>query len=194
MPAVRPLSALRPALLDMATAAQKANVAAVKAATDRVRAEVIRWGHRYTLRGRGGKQVPLSASSGVRVFGSMDNPVGMVRGTPEGFWHIVQYGSGPHLITATKGRGGVGRVTRSGRVASRFYTPTQTLRRFGGGDSLGALQPIRTPYGPRQFAFHLGHGTIARPWDAAMELAPNLVGETLAYEQTKAMVAAFVGR
>ena len=194
MPAVRPLSALRPTLFAMADEAQRANILAVKAATERVKDDVARRGRRYTLRGRGGKQVPLAARADVKVFGSLSTPVGMVRGVPEGFWHIVQYGSGAHLITSTKGRGGVGRVTRSGRVASRFYTSSQTLRRFGAGESLGALQPLRTPYGPRQFVHHPGHRVIARPWDAAMEMAPDLVGETLAYEQTKAMTAAFFGR
>lgn len=182
MPAVRPLSALRPSLFEMADAAQKANILVVRRSTERVREDVDRRGRRYTLRGRGGRQVPLSARSDVKSFGNDSTPVGMVRGVPEGFWHIVQYGSGRHLIARSTTRSGGRRSLRT------------TFRRFGDAESLGDLQPIRTPYGPRQFANHPGHGTIARPWDAAMSVAPDLVGDNLAYEQTKAMTAAFLGR
>ena len=66
MPAVRPLSALRPTLFAMADEAQRANILAVKAATERVKDDVARRGRRYTLRGRGGKQVPLGARADVK--------------------------------------------------------------------------------------------------------------------------------
>lgn len=192
MTTVRPLSALHPVITEMATAAQKAQTAVVRHATVELGREVSRLGRRYTLRGRGGKQVPLDAATDVKIFGQ--EPVGRVRGIPEGFWHIVHYGSGKHLITTNRGRNGQGRVTRSGRTVSRIFTLGQIRRRFGEAESLGALAPIRTPYGPRQFAVHLGHGTIGRPWDAAMMVAPRIVGDALQEEQTRQLTAAFLGR
>lgn len=180
MPAVRPLSALRPALLDMATAAQKANTAVVRHATVGLGSEVSRRGRRYTLRGRGGRQVPLTAATDIKTFGG--DPVGRVRGVPEGFWAIIQYGAGPHIIARN--------VTRAGRRQSI----KTTTRRAASGQSTGALQPIRTPYGPRQFVRHRGHGPVGHPWDGAMLEAPRIVGDALQEEQTRQLVAAFVGR
>lgn len=182
MTTVRPLSALHPVITEMATAAQKAQTAVVRHATVELGREVSRLGRRYTLRGRGGKQVPLDAATDVKIFGQ--EPVGRVRGVPGGFWHIVHYGSDPHFISRE--------VTRSGRRQSIRRSVTVGFGKKKG--SLGALAPIRTPYGPRQFAFHPGHGTIGRPWDAAMMVAPRIVGDALQEEQTRQLTAAFLGR
>lgn len=178
MPAARPLSALRPALFDMADAAQKANVEVVRRSTTAVAVLVETSGRRFVLRGRRGRRVPLVASSDVKAFG--EKPVGMVRGVPEGFWHIVTYGSAPHLITT-------GRSKAGGRMSART-----TFRRFGDGDSLGALAPVRTPWGPRQYVNHPGHRTIGHPWQQAMEAAPQAVAETQALTQAKALFDAFM--
>lgn len=194
MPGTRPLSALRPSLLEMADAAQRATIETVRKATIAVKVIVDEKGGKYKIRSRSGKKVPLSGVADVKVFGDFNKPVGVVKGIPEGFWALVEYGSGPHLIVSNKGRGGVGRITRSGRVAKRFYTPSQVMRRLGNGDSLGALQPLRTPYGPRQFVNHPGHRSIAHPWEFSMALAPAVVGETLQYEQGKALIRAFTGQ
>lgn len=182
MPTVRPLSALRQSIFEMADAAQKANITAVRRATERLRDDVDRRGSRYTIRGRGGRPVPLGATADTKTFGDINTPVGRVRGVPEGFWHIVQYGSGAHVITT-------GRKKAGGRQSVRT-----TVRRLDTGKQTSGLSPVRTPYGPRQYVRHPGHRTIARPWDASMAVAPEIVGEALAYEQTKAMTAAFLGR
>lgn len=194
MPAVRSISALRPSVLAMADAATQANIEVVRKATVALSTVVEANGRRFKIRGRDGRKWPLEAANDVRVFGDFNKPVGQVRGIPEGFWEIVEHGSSPHLIVSNKGRGGVGRTTRSGRAAAKFMTSSQVLRRFATGDSLGALQPLRTPYGPRQFVHHPGHGSIGRPWAESMAVGPTIVGETLVAEQFKAQFRAFTGQ
>lgn len=168
----------------MADAAQRANVAVVQKGTMKLAAIVEANGSRYHVRGYNGQRVALSAKQDVRAFNGRSGTVhrGAVRGIPEGFWEIVEHGSRPHLITSRKGRGGVGRVTRSGRTAARFFTSRQVLRRFAEGDTLGQLQPLRTPYGPRQFVQHPGHGSIGRPWAQSMLEGGKVIGETMETE------------
>lgn len=96
MSGVRPLSALGPTVTSMAGAAQKANIRVVQKATVGLKGVVAGNGGRHHIRGRGGKQVALGASADVKLYG--ETPVGAVKGFPEGFWAIVEYGSGAHRI------------------------------------------------------------------------------------------------
>ena len=177
MPAVKSVSMLGPTFTAMSDAAAKANVATIRDATKELAVIVNAHGARYRLRGRGGQRWPLAAKSDVRGFNTAGGDTvvrGSVRGIPEGFWHIVTYGSGPHIIT----RGGKRSLSAK-------------LRQFEDGELGSGLKPIRTPYGPRQFVHHPGHGTIGRPWEAAMAQGAPKVAETVAAGQFKAQLKAF---
>lgn len=164
----------------MGEAAQRANVEVVTKSTRKLHGFVQGAGGRYRLRGRTGTRVPLAAMSNVRA--GANGPVGAVKGIPEGFWHIVEYGrGGGYLVTS-----------RASRAGGRGYGKATTLRRFGEGESFGALKPIRTPYGPRQFVRPGPHGSIGRPWRTAMQVGAPAVADTLEYEQFKAQSAAFL--
>jgi hypothetical protein len=191
MPTARPISALRPSILAMADAAQKANIQVIRGATKDLEVAVDTRGRRFRLRGRDGRRYPLEARSDVKLFGDASKPVGMVKGIPAGFWAIVEEGSYRHIIYSRRGRNGAVRITRSGKEASAFMTRGRVMRRQAGGESLGALQPLRTPYGPRQYVMHPGHAPIGTPWQASMRLAPELVRDSLAYHQFNAQFRAF---
>lgn len=177
---VRPLSSLGPSITNMGQAAQRANVDVVKRSTTKLHGFVQASGGRYRLRGRRGNRVPLAAMSNVRAAGT--SPVGMVKGIPEGFWHIVEYGRGGGYLVASRTTSG-GKARRGGQAT--------LLRNFASGESMG-LKPIRTPYGPRMFARPGPHGSIGRPWRLAMDAGAPAVADTLEYEQFKAQSRAFL--
>lgn len=174
---VKPLSAMGPTFTRMAGAAQAANVETVSEATGDLWKVTVANGARFTLRGRGGKQVPLTAAKNVRAFGA--DPVGMVKGVPEGFWHIVEYGRGGGYLVAGQKRSG-------GRVGQRGLT-----KRFDSDSTFGDLAPISTPYGPRQFARPGPHGSIGKPWASSMAAGRPLVARRLQMEETRALVRVF---
>jgi hypothetical protein len=64
----------------------------------------------------------------------------IVYGTPAGFWMIVDKGSKKHRIE----------------------------RKFGGKGKNKYARLLRTPYGPRPYVLHPGHGALGHPWDKAM--------------------------
>jgi hypothetical protein len=64
----------------------------------------------------------------------------IVYGTPTGFWTIVDKGSKRHRIE----------------------------RKFKGSGKKRYAQLLRTPYGPRPYVLHPGHGPQGHPWDKAM--------------------------
>lgn len=192
MPAVRTLSDLNPTFTKMGTAAQKANAAGVRASTEKLARFVDAAGARHHIKGRNGQRITLSAKVDVRGFNSQANKVvwtGAVRGVPEGFWHIVTYGSGPHLIT----RRGT-RPTRSGRTVVTTSRGKGAMKKFAEGHTFGELKPmgIPSPIGPRYHVIHPGHGPQGDPWALAMALGKPAVAETVAYEQQKALTRAFL--
>lgn len=174
----RPLDELGPAIAAMGYAAAKQNSAAVKHATNQLKVIVAASGRRYHIRGRTGGSVPLEASANVREFSTTNGGAvfrGKVTGIPEGFWAIVEYGSGPHIITSRKGRPNRNRL----------------LRAFAEGESFGRLKPVRTPYGPRQFVHHPGHRSFGKPWASAMKAGGPRVAEIIATDHSHAMAVAF---
>lgn len=192
MPAVKTLSDLNPTFTKMGTAAQKAAAAGVRASTERLARFVDAAGARHHIKGRNGQRIKLGAKVDVRGYNNASNKVvwtGAVRGVPEGFWHIVTYGSGPHLIT----RRGT-RTTKSGRTVVTTSRGSGVLKKFADGHTFGELKPmgIPSPIGPRFAVIHPGHGSQGNPWDAAMSLGKPVVAQTVAYEQTKALTQAFL--
>lgn len=168
---VRPLSSLPPTAFRMAETTRKANVAVVTKSTERLAGVVNGNGIRYHLRGRGGNRVPLTAMWNVRAAGT--DPVGAVKGIPEGFWHIVEYGRGGGYLVAS----------RASRTGNARRGGQNTLIRSFGNDQLGSLKPIRTPYGPRQWARPGPHGSIGKPWSTSMVAGRPLVAQTQATQQ-----------
>lgn len=183
MPLIRPVSAIGPSITRMGDAAQKANVEVVRQSTIKLHRFVTTAGSRYALRGRSGDKVRLSASQRVDLVGSNRAIVGMVKGVPEGFWHIVEYGRhGGYLVAS--------RTTRAG--SARRGGQRGVFRTFETGDSFGQLKPIRTPQGPRQFARPGPHGSIGRPWATAMAAGKPAVANELQAEQFRAQSKAFL--
>lgn len=177
--AVKSVSMLGPTFTAMGDAAQKANVATVKDATEALALIVSAHGARFRLRGRNGQRWPLTAKADTRGFATTAGETvvrGSVKGIPEGFWHIVTYGSGPHLIV---------------RNAGRKKSTASMLRAFESGELGSGAKPLRTPYGPRQFVHHPGHGSIGKPWEAAMVQGAPKVAQIVAAGQFKALVKAF---
>ncbi len=178
----RPLSTLGPTFSKMGNAAARANVEAVERSTKKLGAVVNAEGSRHHIRGRRGNKVPLGAKTDVRGFNSQSKGLvvtGAVRGIPEGFWHIVEYGSDAHLIW---GRG------KSGRG----LTVKGAMRRYSAGDPFNTTRPISTPWGPRQVVFHRGHGSQGKPWAASMRIGAPLVANEMQYEQQRALTKAFI--
>jgi hypothetical protein len=158
-------------LAKLANASVKANFEATKRTTERLRRLVDQAGSAHRIKGKGGQPVTLSAKADTKGFSNSAGKVvvrGAVRGVPEGFWSIVEYGSGKHLMTA---RGG--RITRSGRAVAGRYTKTQTLKKFGEGHSFSDLKPLSAGRGSgfvAQWVMHPGHGSQGKPWERAMSI------------------------
>lgn len=163
----------------MGDAAKRANVEAVERSTKKLGVVVEAEGRRFHIKGRSGKKVPLGSKTDVRGFNGANGLVvtGAVRGIPEGFWTIVEYGSDAHLIWG-KGRG-------------RNMSRRGALRRLESGDPFNTTKPLNTPWGPRQFVMHKGHGSIGTPWAAAMRVGAPLVANEMQYEQQRALIKTF---
>jgi hypothetical protein len=141
-------------------------------------------GGSFALHGRGGKRVPLTATSNVKRFGT--SAVGFVKGIPEGFWHIVEYGRGGGYLVAS-------RQTRTG--GRRRGSQASLIRRHGtedrDGSGFGDLKPIRTPMGPRMYAKPGPHGPIGKPWKTAMARGGVSVQAIHSHARTTVLARAF---
>jgi hypothetical protein len=180
----------------MANAALRAETATVRRMTDVCDSIVDDEGGRFRIRGRYGQKFPLEGKGNVKTFASKDGvPLvrGAVRGIPEGFWVIVQEGSYRHVITSRKNRQGQGRTTRKGRQVDRFMTFGQVTRSIQKGASLNKLRPVRTPYGPRQYVIHPGHGQIGNPWRKSMDRSADRLPQVLEAETVKRLAEKFRG-
>lgn len=181
--AVKPLSALGPSISALGDAAAREAFTATQDATRALKVIVDSHGSRYHIKGRNGNPVKLTASADVRDFKTGAGRTvftGKVVGVPAGFWAMVEYGSGAHIIAR---RGAV-------KASSKTYFG-RALKQFEAG-TLGSKQkPIRTPYGPRQYVRHPGHGPIGRPWESAMRQAKQPVPATIANRVFVAMVRAW---
>jgi hypothetical protein len=159
----------------MGEAALKSNMKVVREATEAVGALVAANGARFHIRGRSGTKVPLGARTDVKVYHG--KPVGAVRGTPAGFWQIVEHGSAAHLIVGTTGQNGKKRSLRA------------NLSRFEAGELGSGTKPLTAgPYGYKQWVMHPGHGPIGRPWETAMAASYPVAERILAVESFKAFV------
>lgn len=191
MPAARSLSDLNPTFTKMGTAAQKAGAAAIRKSTERLAQFVDAAGARHHIKGRSGARVPLSSKVDVRGYNGANGVVwtGAVRGVPEGFWHIVTYGSGPHLIT----RRGT-RQTKRGKTVTTTSRGSKVMARFAEGSTFSELKPmgIPSPIGPRFVVLHPGHGSLGDPWETAMRIGIPVVAQMVAYDETKALTQAFL--
>lgn len=172
---VRPLSALGATVTKLGATAKATNVEVVRESTSALGKVVNANGIRYRLHGRGGRRVPLTAAWNVRASGT--NPAGMVKGVPEGFWHIVEYGRGGGYIVAS-------RQTSSG---NRRRGGQASLIQAFGNEQLGQLKPIRTPFGPRQWARPGPHGSIGKPWASSMLAGRPIVTRINATTQARAL-------
>lgn len=191
----RPINELPATITGMGEAALRAETATVRRMTDVCGDIVDRHGFPYRIRsGNNGRKYPLESKRDVRRYATQAGVVlvrGAVRGIPEGFWQIVVNGSFPHIIAARKDRQGKGRTTRSGREVSRKLTFGQQTRRLQRGEGLGVLAPIRTPYGPRQYVMHPGHGQIADPWSGAMGESEDRLPQVMEIETTRRFLEQF---
>ncbi len=183
----RPLSTLGPTFSKMGNAAARANVEAVERSTHKLGAVVNAEGVRHRIRGRKGNKVPLGAKTDVRGFSSQTQGLvvtGAVRGIPEGFWHIVEYGSGPHIIT---------RAGKDAKGRRRKISDKSLLKRVTEGTSLSGLPLLSNgsnfiaPY-----ALHPGHKSQGTPWATSMRIGAPMVANEMQYEQQRALTKAFV--
>lgn len=157
-------------------------------------------GSRFRLRGSKGNRVPLEAKGDVKAFvaqraaGNAFVVVGQVKGIPEGFWHLVEYGrQRRYLLYSRFAKSGQQRVSKSGKVRKDYLTKKQVQRRFNQNKNLADLKPIRTPYGPRQYALPGPHGPIGNPWARSMEESGRLIETNLTTYQTVALMKIWKG-
>lgn len=173
----------------------RANIKSVTDSTEAVRKQVDSEGRRFHIKARNGKRVVLEGVKDVRGFNSYAQGgtkwVGRVRGIPEGFWTIVEYGTWRHIITA---RGG--RVTRSGRAVMGKYSKGKTLRLFGEGHAFSDLKPVSAGkggnFGPYQWVMHPGHNPLGNPWEVAMRAATHDVDKIHELTANRELVTAWV--
>lgn len=154
-------------------------------------------GGRYRLRGSRGNRVPLEGKADVKAFQTRDaglKVVGKVKGIPEGFWNIVEYGrGGRYLVYSRYGKGGKQRVSKKGKTMQNYLTTKQVQRRFNQQGTLADLKPILTPYGPRQYAMPGPHGPIGNPWRRSMDASAALLETELTTQQTQALIKTWKG-
>jgi hypothetical protein len=194
----RPWQVAGPMFQQMADETAKANARYIKIVCDDIAAVVDANGSKFRLRGARGNKVALEGKSDVKAFFTQGDRsfkvVGAVRGLPEGFWHIVEYGSGRHLIYSRRGKGGAVRTSQSGKVRKEFLTPSQVKRRFNTNRALNELAPIApsSRAWAAQYAIHPGHGPIGKPWAMSMMQSEPLVARDLREIQGVALVRTFV--
>ncbi len=171
----------------MGDAAKRANVEAVERSTKKLGVVVEAEGRRFHIKGRGGKKVPLGAKTDVRGFNGANGLVvtGAVRGIPEGFWTIVEYGSAPHTIVRAK-QGENGR--------RRKVSEKSLLKRITEGTALNDVPLLSNGKGGNfvaAYALHKGHDPLGKPWEASMRLGAPLVANEMQYEQQRALIKTF---
>lgn len=196
MPAKR-VNELPGVLTGMADAALKAETATVRRMTQVGTDIVDQHGRKFHIRaGSTGKRWPLEGKGDVQTFGTRDGqPVvrGAIRGVPEGFWVIVTEGSRKHVISTRRQRGAEVRYSSGGAIR-RSISVRQQNRMIGNRANTNRLAPIRTPYGPRQWVMHPGHGPIGQPWNLAMLQASQRLPQVAEYETSRRLVQAFTGK
>lgn len=190
----RPYEVVPEVFREMADESVRVNRRFLEIVTKQMVAAINQEGAKYRLRsGSTGRRFPLEASSDVRAFERQAGGivvVGKVRGVPPGFWAIVEDGSRPHVISTRRVRGKEVRYTKGGAVRRNMGISTQT-RRLMAGKGLGSLVPVRTPYGPRQWVMHPGHGPIGKPWAASMVRSEKIVNTELSAQQTAGLIKAW---
>lgn len=155
-------------------------------------------GGRWKIRGTRGNRVPLEGKQDVKAFSKRDGGmtvVGAVRGLPQGFWEIVEHGSGRHLIYSRQGKGGAVRTSRSGRQQQNYMTRTQVKRALNKEQSLNRLRPLApaSRAWAAQYVVHPGHGSLGTPWAQSMMDSEGIVSRELSAVQTAAMITAWKG-
>lgn len=154
-------------------------------------------GGRHRLRGSRGNRVPLEGKGDVKAFTTQKNGlvvVGKVRGIPEGFWNLVEFGrQRKYLVYSKKSKTGQLRTSRSGKVRQDFLTKKQVQRVFNRSQSLNMLKPILTPYGPRQYAMPGPHGPLGNPWARSMRELGELMETDLTTYQTVGLMRVWKG-
>lgn len=197
MSSTRPISAASPTFKAMADESARRTARMVKVICDDINRVVNNQGGKFKLRGSKGTPVQLEGRSDVKAFSTQSEQLvvrGAVRGIPEGFWQIVEYGrGGDYLVYSKMSRQGTTGTTKSGRAKRQFLTRSQVDRRIAKGRSLGDLKPVRTPYGPRQYTRPGRHGPIGKPWETSMVLSQPLVMRDVAQVQGIALVRKFTG-
>lgn len=183
----RPLSSMGPTFAKMGDAAKRANVEAVERSTKKLGVIVNAEGRRFHIKGRRGNKVPLSAKTDVRGFNGRNGLVvtGAVRGIPEGFWVIVEYGSAPHSIVRSK-QGANGR--------RRKVSEKSLLKSVTEGTALDGVPLLSNGAGGNfiaPYVLHPGHGSLGKPWEAAMRIGAPMVANEMQYEQQRALIKAF---
>ena len=181
----------------MADTVAKQNARVVRVVCQDINRVVNDQGGKFKLRGAKGNRVPLAGKTDVKAFATQSQQTvvrGFVRGIPEGFWQIVEYGrGGDYLVFSRTNRAGSTGQTKAGRAKRQFMSKSQAARRVAKGQSLGDLKPVRTPYGPRQFVRPDRHGPIGKPWETSMRLSQPLVLRDVAQVQGVALVRKFTG-
>lgn len=172
MARTRPLSDLPKVIGDLREAAAGMPSSVVPVIAKNVTAEVSKQAKPFGLRGRNGQRVPLQATFkiGGQGYASVNGKaVAVVSGKPIGFWHIVEGGSQPHLITTLGLRTG-----RRGRLVNR-----RVMNTYAEGGAIRG-KPLHIPgIGFRQFAVHPGHAPIGKPWAKSMSNANDIVSRSL---------------
>jgi len=194
----RPWSLADDAFYEMADAGQRINRRYVQTTIKQMAEVTTAIGSKHRIRGRSGQRVPLEAKADTKGFQTRDNGlvvVGMMRGIPEGFWHIVNKGrGGGYIVHARRGRGGAQRITKSGKARGDYLTRKQVQKRFNQDKALGDLAPIRTPFGPRQWVLiRSGHGPLGTPWEQSMVRADQIVSAELTSQANAELARAWKG-
>lgn len=193
----RPISTASPTFKAMADTVARQNARVVRVVCDDINNVVNDQGGKFKLRGSKGNRIALQGKADVKAFATQTQQTvvrGFVRGIPEGFWQIVEYGrGGDYLVFSRTNRQGSTGTTKSGRAKRQLLTKTQVSRRLAKGQSLGDLKPVRTPFGPRQYVRPGRHGPIGKPWQTSMRLSEPLVLRDMAQVQGVALIRKFTG-
>lgn len=184
----------------MGRAARDAELRVLRPMGAIVQQEIGVQGRRFRLRGRSGDPVPLSASTPREQLRRSERVL-IVRGTPPGFWKIVQDGRRGGYIVAGRSQQGstqrvIGSISRGGRRIGRGQVSVE--RRFIRGDLMNDTNPIFSrpelgkKKGYRQFAWvRKGHGRIGDPWNTAMRLANPRAARKFREIQSRDMLTAW---
>lgn len=194
----RPWALADDAFYEMADAGQRINLRYVQMTVKDMAQVTSQIGSRHRLRGRNGQRIPLEGKGDARGFQTRDNGlrvVGVMRGIPEGFWHIVENGrGGGYIVYSRKGKGGAQRLSKSGKARQDFLTKKQVQKRFNQDKALSDLAPVRTPFGPRQWVLiRSGHGPLGTPWKQSMQRSEQIVSGNLTAQANAELARAWKG-